>query len=97
MINIICTIVKITFWELIDQTNQTQLLYLAVNRANGFGIYLFVTHRKQVQRLLLSQLFFSYCLQGLTILPGLILRFISSSERDFQSVRLDPPDRWWMG
>lgn len=42
MINIICTIVMITLWELIDQTNPAQLLDFSVSRANGFGIYLFV-------------------------------------------------------
>lgn len=71
MINVICTVVEITFWEMIDPKKRekgilTQLLHPAVSPADGFGIYLFV-HRVQVQRLLLSQLCFPHCLQGLAV------------------------------
>lgn len=83
MINIICTIVMITLWELIDQTNPAQLLDFSVSRANGFGIYLFVHIESR------SRGCFSYCPQGLAVIRGggvhLILWFISS-EGDSQGV-----------
>lgn len=44
MVNIICATVKITFWELIDQT-KAALLDFAVRQVNGFWIYLFVRQK----------------------------------------------------
>ena len=90
MINIICTIVKITFWELIDQTNPTQLLYFAVNPANGFGITCLYTQKAGPEATAKSALLTplsagARCYMGV----HLILRFISS-EGDFLSVSLDP-------
>lgn len=90
MINIICTIVKITFWEVIDQTNLNQLLYSAVNPANGFRITCLYTQRAGPEATAKSALLSSLS-AGAHSYTGVhvILRFISS-ERDFQSVSVDP-------
>lgn len=90
MIDIICTIVKITFWELIDQTNLARLLYFAVNRTNGFGITCLCTQKAGLEAIAKSALLLSLsagpcCYVGVHV----ILRVISS-EGDFQSVSVDP-------
>lgn len=71
MIDTLCAIVEITLWELIDRTNPAQLLCLAVDRANGFGIYWFLGPEAGGQ---------SAFLLSLSAGVHLILRFISSEE-----------------
>lgn len=90
MINIICTLVKITFWEFIDQRNLAHLLYSAVNRVNGFGITCWYTQKVNIEAIAKSALLSLLCTGALGYMGvHLILKFISS-DGDFQGVSLDP-------
>ena len=86
VINIICTLVEITFWESADQT-WTGLPRSAVGRANGFGIYLFVHAESRPPEAIAKSASLLLLSAGARCYAGvhLILRFISS-EGDCQSV-----------
>lgn len=78
-INVICTAVRMTFWEFIDLT----ALDSAVHWADGLEIR--VGAGSRVQRLLLTKLRLPYCLQGVIVKWDFIWCWGLSAPRRFRS------------